>query len=84
MDAVKCATSRILQHRPHLPDLPGAGSVITDPCPKCKGEGRQLRERTVETKVPAGVEDGTRIRFPDSAKPELSVDRPVIFTSSFT
>ena len=37
--------------------------MITDPCPKCKGEGRLLRERVVETKVPAGVEDGTRIRF---------------------
>ncbi len=45
------------------PTCQGAGSVITDPCPKCKGEGRLLRERVVETKVPAGVEDGTRIRF---------------------
>ena len=41
----------------------GAGSVIMDPCPKCKGEGRVLRQRMVEAKVPAGVEDGTRIRF---------------------
>ena len=41
----------------------GAGSVITDPCLKCKGEGRVLRQRTVEVKVPAGVEDGTRIRY---------------------
>ena len=37
--------------------------MITDPCLKCKGEGRVLRQRTVEAKVPAGVEDGTRIRF---------------------
>jgi molecular chaperone DnaJ len=41
----------------------GTGSVITDPCPKCKGEGRVLRQRTVDAKVPAGVEDGTRIRY---------------------
>ncbi len=41
----------------------GRGTVITDPCPKCKGDGRQLRERTMEVKVPAGVEEGTRIRF---------------------
>lgn len=41
----------------------GSGSVITDPCAKCKGEGRILRQRTVEAKVPAGVEDGTRIRY---------------------
>ncbi|HXY51934.1 MAG TPA: molecular chaperone DnaJ [Terriglobales bacterium] len=41
----------------------GLGSVITDPCPKCRGEARVLRQRKVETKVPPGVEDGTRIRF---------------------
>lgn len=41
----------------------GTGSVITDPCPKCKGEGRVLRQRTVDAKIPAGVEDGTRIRY---------------------
>jgi len=45
------------------PTCQGAGSVITDPCAKCKGEGRVLRQRTVDAKVPAGVEDGTRIRF---------------------
>ena len=45
------------------PTCQGAGSVITDPCTKCRGEGRLLRERTIEAKVPAGVEDGTRIRF---------------------
>ena len=45
------------------PTCQGAGSVITDPCPKCKGEARVLRHRTVDAKIPAGVEDGTRIRF---------------------
>jgi molecular chaperone DnaJ len=39
------------------------GSVITDPCTKCKGEARTLKQRVVDAKVPAGVEDGTRIRF---------------------
>jgi molecular chaperone DnaJ len=41
----------------------GLGQVITDPCLECRGQGRLLRQRTVEAKVPAGVEDGTRIRF---------------------
>lgn len=41
----------------------GSGQVITDPCPKCKGEGRVLRQKTVPVTVPAGVEDGTRIRY---------------------
>ena len=45
------------------PACGGAGRVITDPCSKCKGEGRMMKERTVEVSVPPGVEDGTRIRY---------------------
>jgi molecular chaperone DnaJ len=45
------------------PACHGAGTVINDPCPRCKGQGVVSRERTQEVKVPAGVEDGTRIRY---------------------
>jgi molecular chaperone DnaJ len=45
------------------PSCGGAGSVVSDPCSKCKGQQRVARERTVEVTVPAGVEDGTRIRY---------------------
>src|ERR1051325_7350932 len=45
------------------PTCQGAGSVITDPCPSCKGVARVLKQKTVEVKVPAGVEHGTHIRF---------------------
>jgi len=45
------------------PTCQGTGTVITDPCTKCKGEARVLRQKTLEAKIPAGVEDGTRIRF---------------------
>ena len=45
------------------PACHGAGSVITDPCPHCKGQAFVTRERVQEVKVPAGVEDGTRIRY---------------------
>jgi molecular chaperone DnaJ len=41
----------------------GTGSVIAEPCSKCRGDGRVEREHTVSVKVPAGVEDGTRIRY---------------------
>jgi molecular chaperone DnaJ len=41
----------------------GTGSVITDPCLKCKGEGRTLTQKKVQVNIPAGVEDGTRIRY---------------------
>lgn len=41
----------------------GAGSVITDPCPVCRGEGRAERQHEISVSIPAGVEDGTRIRY---------------------
>jgi molecular chaperone DnaJ len=46
------------------PTCEGAGRIITDPCPTCRGQGRVTRERTIEVKVPAGVEHGTRLRYP--------------------
>jgi len=45
------------------PTCQGTGRVISDPCTKCKGESRVMRERTVDVTVPPGVEDGTRIRY---------------------
>lgn len=45
------------------PTCQGSGSVVSDPCTSCKGEGRKLQQKTVEAKIPAGVEDETRIRF---------------------
>jgi molecular chaperone DnaJ len=41
----------------------GRGQVIDDPCPSCSGSGRVTRERTLSVNIPAGVEDGTRIRL---------------------
>jgi molecular chaperone DnaJ len=45
------------------PSCGGAGRVISDPCAKCKGEGRQMREQTIQVSIPPGVEDGTRMRY---------------------
>ena len=45
------------------PTCGGVGSVIPEPCPKCGGDGRVRSRRTVSVKVPAGVEDGMRIRL---------------------
>ena len=41
----------------------GAGQVITDPCGSCNGEGRKRKNRKIEVSIPAGVEDGSRIRL---------------------
>jgi len=45
------------------PSCHGAGQVIADPCPSCRGEGRVDREKTLEVRIPAGVDEGTRIRL---------------------
>jgi molecular chaperone DnaJ len=45
------------------PSCHGRGQVIDDPCKSCSGSGRVTRERTLSVNIPAGVEDGTRIRL---------------------
>ncbi|MEW6730740.1 MAG: molecular chaperone DnaJ [Acidobacteriota bacterium] len=40
----------------------GTGKVIKDPCRECRGEGRIARERTLEIKIPPGVDSGARLR----------------------
>jgi molecular chaperone DnaJ len=41
----------------------GAGQVIDKPCKTCVGQGRVRRDKTLKVNIPAGVEDGTRIRL---------------------
>ena len=45
------------------PTCQGKGEVISDPCGKCHGQGRVTRERNLTVNIPAGVEDGVRIRL---------------------
>ena len=45
------------------PACHGRGQVITDPCADCNGSGRVTKERVLSVNIPAGVEDGTRIRL---------------------
>jgi molecular chaperone DnaJ len=44
------------------PQCHGMGQSIEKPCRPCTGTGRVRREKTIEVKIPAGVDDGTRIR----------------------
>jgi molecular chaperone DnaJ len=41
----------------------GAGQTIKNPCKTCGGSGRTRKEKTLQVSVPAGIEDGTRIRL---------------------
>ena len=45
------------------PACKGAGTTIGDPCPDCHGRGRVRKTKTLSVKVPAGVDDGDRIRL---------------------
>jgi molecular chaperone DnaJ len=45
------------------PTCGGQGRVIRNPCRSCQGSGTVQRERSLQVSIPAGVEDGTRIRL---------------------
>ncbi len=47
------------------PQCHGEGKIITDPCTQCRGTGKEKRQRSILVKIPAGVEDGSRIRLSD-------------------
>jgi len=44
------------------PTCLGSGETIADPCPACDGEGRAIKRRKLSVDIPAGVDEGTRIR----------------------
>jgi molecular chaperone DnaJ len=44
------------------PECHGAGEVISDPCPACHGDGRVQRDSRIKIRIPAGVDEGTRLR----------------------
>jgi molecular chaperone DnaJ len=45
------------------PRCGGAGRLVLDPCKGCHGQGQVRRERTLEVRIPPGVDDGARIRL---------------------
>ncbi len=45
------------------PDCHGAGQVITHPCKVCHGEGRTMEKKKLSVNIPAGVDDGNRLRL---------------------
>lgn len=45
------------------PQCHGAGQMVTDPCSACRGEGRVEQERDLTVSIPAGVDNGLRLRL---------------------
>ncbi|WP_049260777.1 molecular chaperone DnaJ [Neisseria bacilliformis] len=77
--ASTCATCRgsgtvhirqaIFQMQQTCPACHGSGKEIRDPCVKCRGEGRVKTAKTVEVNIPAGIDDGQRIRLSGEGEP---------------
>jgi molecular chaperone DnaJ len=45
------------------PNCRGRGTVVRDHCPSCRGSGRQMKQRVVTVKIPAGVHEGQAVRI---------------------
>ena len=51
------------------PHCRGTGKIIPEPCPSCHGQGKIKRQKTLEVKIPAGIDDGMRIRSAGNGEP---------------
>ena len=59
----------IFQLQQTCPTCHGSGKQIKDPCTSCRGEGRVKTTKTVEVNIPAGIDDGQRIRLSGEGEP---------------
>jgi molecular chaperone DnaJ len=58
------------------PKCHGSGKMITDPCKSCDGVGRVKRQKTLAIKIPAGVDEGDRIRLSGEGEPGMNGGPP--------
>lgn len=54
------------------PKCHGSGQIISDPCPNCQGVGKIRTTKVVEVKIPAGINDGQRIRMSGRGEPGMN------------
>jgi len=54
------------------PRCSGSGSYIPKPCKKCHGAGKTKSQKTLEVKIPAGIDDGMRIRSSGNGEPGVN------------
>ena len=63
---IQQTTRTVLGHFTQIVTCPhchGKGTVISNPCPDCHGEGRKNVEKKIEVKIPAGVDNGSKMRL---------------------
>jgi molecular chaperone DnaJ len=51
------------------PHCHGSGKLIPEPCTSCQGQGKLKKQKTLEIKIPAGIDDGQRIRSTGNGEP---------------
>ncbi|MBC9072194.1 molecular chaperone DnaJ [Thauera sp. CAU 1555] len=58
------------------PKCHGSGRIIPDPCTACHGAGRVKRQKTLEVKIPAGIDEGMRLRHAGHGEPGVNGGPP--------
>jgi molecular chaperone DnaJ len=58
------------------PHCRGAGKIIKDPCTSCHGQGKVRSNKTLEINIPAGIDDGMRIRSAGNGEPGVNGGPP--------
>ncbi|MCD6734731.1 MAG: molecular chaperone DnaJ [Burkholderiaceae bacterium] len=58
------------------PTCRGSGRVIPEPCTACEGAGRVKKNKTLEVAIPAGIDDGMRIRSAGNGEPGINGGPP--------
>ncbi|HEY4373962.1 MAG TPA: molecular chaperone DnaJ [Burkholderiales bacterium] len=58
------------------PRCHGSGKIIPEPCKTCDGAGRVKRQKTLSVKIPAGVDEGDRIRLSGEGEPGMNGGPP--------
>ena len=58
------------------PHCQGTGQVVSDPCPDCQGSGYKRTARVLEVSIPAGIDDGQRIRLSGKGEPGVNGGAP--------
>ena len=58
------------------PQCRGTGKIIPEPCTTCLGQGKVKKQKTLEVKIPAGIDDGMRIRSAGNGEPGMNGGPP--------
>ena len=66
----------IVRMQTTCPACQGAGTTVEKPCRSCRGTGQKLKTVSTEVRIPAGVDDGTRVRISGEGEPSTSGGPP--------